>query len=169
MAFGSGVTTSGVKSVGLGRTITSSGSYSAAVGTSCTASANDAVCVGSSSSASAVGAVAIGKSCTNSGSGGIVAGNGVVNTVANACEFGIRETTGSDARVCAVRLHGDGQTSFTLRNNSSAVTDGGATSGSEANGKLGRGMYTIQRNGNAVILYFNDAGSIRTLALGTAS
>ncbi|MHA2062562.1 MAG: hypothetical protein ACW963_09780, partial [Candidatus Sifarchaeia archaeon] len=67
------------------------------------------------------------------------------------------------------RLHENGQHAVTIANSASAPTDGGATVGSEANGTLPRGMFTIQKNGNAVTFYYNNGGTIQSLPVGTLS
>ena len=72
-------------------------------------------------------------------------------------------------RAGAVRMHPNGQVAMTIEDSAMAPTDGGATAGSEADATLGRGMYSIQKNGTAVTLYFNNAGTIQSLSLGTLS
>ena len=58
---------------------------------------------------------------------------------------------------------------MTVKNSSNAPADGGVTSGNEPINSLPRNMWCIQRNGLAFSLYFNDGGTIKSLALGTVS
>lgn len=58
---------------------------------------------------------------------------------------------------------------MTIEDSATAPTDGGATAGSEADGTLGRGMFAIQKNGTALTLYYNNAGTIQSVSLGTLS
>lgn len=76
----------------------------------------------------------------------------------------------SPNREVALNMQTSGQVAFTINSSDSAPTDGGATAGQETSGELARGMYTIQKNtSNAVTMYYNDAGTIKSLALGTLS
>ncbi|HAI36809.1 MAG TPA: hypothetical protein DCM40_01030, partial [Maribacter sp.] len=77
----------------------------------------------------------------------------------------------SAARVASVKMDGNnGMVSMTIRDNSNAPTDERSTIGDEdTDGDLGRGMFTIQKNGTAVTLFFNNAGTIQSLSLGTLS
>ena len=70
---------------------------------------------------------------------------------------------------CSLRMHNNGQVAFTIANSPFAPTDGGATDGNEATGTLPRSMFTIQNNSGAITLYYNDGGTISSLALGTLS
>lgn len=70
----------------------------------------------------------------------------------------------------SLNMQDSGQVAFTINNSDTPPTDGGATEGSELAGELARGMYTIQKNtSDAVTMYYNDAGTIKTLSLGTLS
>ena len=107
---------------------------------------------------------------TNTGYGGNNSGNRASthgyftnNTVDNVQELAY--WSNANTRVSSIRLQGDGQAALTIRDSATAPTDGGATAGSEADGTLGRGMYCIQRNGAALTLYYNDAGTISSQAL----
>jgi len=66
-------------------------------------------------------------------------------------------------------VHGDGAVALTLRDTSTALTDGGATAGSEADGTLIREGYSIRRDGDEILIDINVAGTIKTLSLGNAS
>ena len=87
----------------------------------------------------------------------------------NAGEIGWWSNTST--RGASVKMDGNnGMVSMTIRDNSNAPTDGGSTVGDEdTDGDLGRGMFTIQKNGTAVTLFFNNAGTIQSLSLGTLS
>ena len=123
-------------------------------------------------------AVAIGNNCDASGPTGVAVGKDVVCDQVNsfAAGNGISVSSGSDistfaigiSSTCAVRGHPNGQIAFTLDNSATAPTDGGAISGA-ANLTLPRSMFSIQRNGDAFTLYFNDGGTIKSLSLGSVS
>tara|TARA_R110002153_G_scaffold72533_7_gene189717 strand:- start:14465 stop:15346 length:882 start_codon:yes stop_codon:yes gene_type:complete len=70
---------------------------------------------------------------------------------------------------CSLRMHNNGQVAFTMANSPTTPTDGGATDGNEATGTLPRSMFTIQNNLGDITLYYNNAGTISSLALGTLS
>lgn len=111
-------------------------------------------------------AVAMGKGCVAGGQLSAAYGISAYTLVNNTMEIAISSYAGS--RGAATVYHQTtGQIASTLQNSASAPTDGGATVGEEAIGTLPRSMYTIQRNGNVFKLYFNDAGTIRSLTLGT--
>ena len=76
--------------------------------------------------------------------------------------------SGSTNRVSGVKLTFSGGVALTCENSASAPTDQ-STTGDEDTGELGRSMFTIQRNGDAFTLYFNDGGTIKSLALGSVS
>jgi len=88
----------------------------------------------------------------------------VKTTVANTFEAGY--WSGTTTRAGAIRMHPNGQVAMTIEDSASAPTDGGATAGSEADGTLARGMFAIQKNGQDVELYYNNAGAIESVALG---
>jgi hypothetical protein len=118
-----------------------------------------------SNTASGQYSAAIGQETTASGTYSIVLGRKAKSTVLSTTEIG----SWSDAttRAGGIRLHPNGQHAVTIANSASAPTDGGATAGSEANGTLPRGMFTIQKNGNAVTFYYNNGGTIQSLPVGT--
>jgi len=130
-----------------------SGNYSTAVGRNNLASGNYSTAVGRNNIASGYGSSAIGSQCKT--------------TIDNTAEMGYWSST--TVRAGAVRMHPNGQVAMTIEDSATAPTDGGATAGSEADATLGRGMYSIQKNGTAVTLYFNNAGTIQSLSLGTLS
>jgi hypothetical protein len=70
---------------------------------------------------------------------------------------------------CSLRMHSNGQVAFTMANSPFSPTDGGATDGNETTGTLPRSMFTIQNDSGAITLYYNDAGTISSLALGNLS
>jgi len=88
----------------------------------------------------------------------------------NVVEIGKWNEFGSGKRNAALNMQETGQVAFTINNSDTIPTDGGATSGAEVLGALSRGMYTIQKDtSDAVTLHFNDAGTIKSLSLGTVS
>tara|TARA_R110002153_G_scaffold24617_1_gene78499 strand:+ start:420 stop:1478 length:1059 start_codon:yes stop_codon:yes gene_type:complete len=88
----------------------------------------------------------------------------------NVVELGKWNEFDSNKRDAALNMQETGQVAFTINNSDTIPTDGGATTGAEALGALSRGMYTIQKNtSDAVTLHFNDAGTIKSLLLGTVS
>ncbi len=94
-------------------------------------------------------------------------GSNIRNTVYGAHEFGVWDY--SSNRLGAVRVHSAGTVALTVENRSTKYADGGATNGSEANGTLGRSMFSIRRNGLSFILDYNDAGTVKSITLGTAT
>ena len=103
----------------------------------------------------------IGNYNNNTGSFANIFGNNITNTASSVTQIG-GPTNGS-----CIRIHSNKQVAKSILDSASAPTDGGAVPGSEASGTLPRGMYTIQKNGNAVTLYFNNSGTIQSLSLGT--
>ena len=73
-------------------------------------------------------------------------------------------------RTGSVRAQNDGMVSFTRQNPYAVPTPwGGAPAGSETNGTLGEGMFTIGidvAGTPKVNLFYNNAGQIMTLFLG---
>jgi hypothetical protein len=59
--------------------------------------------------------------------------------------------------------------SSTIQNKSTPYDDGGTTLGSEADDTLGRGMFSIRRDGLEFVLDYNDGGTIKSIILGTAT
>lgn len=66
-----------------------------------------------------------------------------------------------------IRGDATGLVQFSIEDSATPPADGGATLGSEAEGNLARGAFTIHKNGSAVTLYYNNAGIIESLSLGT--
>jgi len=141
------------------------GISSVAIGNVNRATATGAVSVGHTNLSSGSNSSAIGSQNTASGSDSVSVGRRVTTSVSNTAEFGYWSST--TVRTATCRMQADGQVAFTIRDSASAPTDGGATAGSEANNTLARGMFSIQKNGTAVTLYFNNAGTIQSLSLGT--
>jgi hypothetical protein len=166
-AFGQGNTASGGNSSAFGSNNSASAYNAGAFGRSNLATQAYALAVGYSNTASGVYSSAIGQETTASGYATQVFGKNAKSTVDDTTEIG--NWSSSTVRAGALRLHSDGQHSVTIRDSASAPTDGGATAGSEANGTLARGMFTIQKNGNVLTLYYNDGGTIKSLPVGTLS
>ena len=166
-AVGRSNTASATNSTAVGRSNTASVTYSSAVGYSNTASGNRSSAVGYSNTASGNNSSAFGRSNTASGTGSSAVGYQVTTTVANTQEFGY--WSNATTRGGAVRVHGTGAVALTLLDTATALTDGGATKGSEADGTLIREGYSIRRDGDEILIDVNVAGTIKTLSLGTAS
>jgi len=194
-AIGSRNTASGYGSSAIGFLNTASGNYSSAIGFLNTASGSSSSAFGYDNTASGERSLAVGFRNTASGersssfgyqntaSGNYSSAIGYYNTASGnySSAIGYRTTTTVNAtfeagywsnastRSTAVRLHPNGQVAMTIEDSATAPTDGGATAGSEADGTLGRGMFAIQKNGTALTLYYNNAGTIQSVSLGTLS
>jgi len=167
IASGSGSVASGESSVASGANSTASSFSSVASGAYSTASGDSSVASGGGSVASGSASVASGSGSVASGANSVASGSFTKTTVNNTQEIG--HWSGATTRATSLRTQGDGQVAYTIKDTATAPTDGGATAGSEADGTLGREMMTIQRNGDAMTLYVNDAGTIKSLSLGSIS
>jgi hypothetical protein len=92
-------------------------------------------------------------------------GNSVTVSSQDSLELGLWQGT---SRRGGIKLNFGGATSFTCLNTTVAPSDQ-PTAGNEGEEELGRSMFTIQRNGDVFTLYFNDAGTIKSLTLGTVT
>ena len=147
---------------------TASGYYSSAVGYNNTASGlYNSSAVGYNNTASGHSSSAVGSRNTASGLNTVAVGYRTKTTVGNTIEVGYWNS--ASTRTSSIRMHPDKQVAFTIKDSATAPTDGGAVDGSESNGTLGRSMYSLQKNGTAVTMYFNNAGTIQSLSLGTLS
>ena len=166
-AVGYGNTASGNRSSAVGYGCTASGNYSSAVGYENEASGVSSSAFGRSSIASGSFSSAVGRGNTASGVSSSAVGYQCKTTIANTAEMGYWSSTA--VRAGAIRMHPNGQVAMTIEDSATAPTDGGASAGSEADATLARGMFSIQKNGTAVTLYFNNGGTIQSLSLGTLS
>jgi len=167
-AFGYSNEAFGDNSSAVGYNNTSSGFYSSAFGYLNEASGNKSSAFGYGNRAFGVSSSAFGYLNEAAGNNSSAVGYYVTTTVNNTFEAGY--WSNSTTRDGAIRIHPNGQVAMTIKDSLSAPTDGGATAGSELDGTLARGMFTIQKNGNAVTLYYNNNGvSIQSLSLGTLS
>jgi hypothetical protein len=107
----------------------------------------------------------LGDNVTASGSFAVVLGKNAKTTIASTIELG--HWTNATTRASSIRVHPNNQVAHSIVDSVTAPTDGGAIAGSEADATLARGMFTIQKNGTAVSLYYNDGGAIQSLSLGT--
>jgi len=158
---------SGYGSSAIGSRNTASGNYSSAFGYQNTASGYYSSAFGYDNTASGTNSSAIGSRNTASGYYSSAFGYRTTTTVNETFEAGY--WSNASTRSTAVRLHPNGQVAMTIEDSATAPTDGGATAGSEADGTLGRGMFAIQKNGTALTLYYNNAGTIQSVSLGTLS
>jgi hypothetical protein len=154
-------------SVAIGNANTASAISTSAVGNTNTASANSSSAFGKDNTASGVFSSAFGGLNTASGDGSSAFGHRTKTTIAQTFEAGYWSS--ATTRSSAVRMHPNGQVAMTIVDSATAPLDGGATAGSEADARLPRGMYAIQKNGTTVKLYFNNAGTIQSLTLGVLS
>jgi hypothetical protein len=92
-------------------------------------------------------------------------GNSVTVSSQDSLELGLWQGT---SRRGGIKLNFGGATSFTCLNTTVVPSDQ-PTAGNEGEEELGRSMFTIQRNGDVFTLYFNDAGTIKSLTLGTVT
>lgn len=159
-------TASGFNSSALGNTNTSSSNYSSAMGYGNTASGSYSSAVGNFNTSSGSYSSAFGRNNTSSAQDSVAIGINITNSVADAVEIGNWYPGGT--RRNAVRLTSLGAVSFTIKNSATPPTDQSIT-GAEDSSQLGRDMFTIQRLGDDFTLYFNDAGTIKSLALGSVT
>ena len=157
--------TAGNLAFSLGRGNIASGEVSSAIGISNTASGLGSTALGRSNQAGGSNSSAFGYSCQTTQNNSTAIGFRVKSTIINTFEAGY--WSNATTRSAAIRMHPNGQVAKTIVNSATAPLDGGATAGSEADARLPRGMYAIQKNGNTVRLYFNNAGTIQSLSLGT--
>jgi hypothetical protein len=167
VAFGDTNTASGYSSITIGKSNVVSESFGLGLGYYNVASDYGAMAIGGNNESSGENSMGIGLNNTSSGYKAIAIGRNVINSATNSLEIG-RWNTLQDDRQFAIKLTENGGVAFTLANAIPAPTDQ-ATLGAEASTQLGRDMFTIQRNGTAFTLYFNDAGAIKSLALGSVA
>jgi hypothetical protein len=164
-AVGNNVTASGLYSSALGGFSSSAGNYASAVGYSNESDGVYGSAFGSYNQAQGINSSAFGFKSTAGGAKSSAFGYLAKTTVDNTVEIG-RWANGT-TRGGGIRTDTSGVVQFTIEDSATAPVDGGATQGSEAEGNLGRGMFTIHKNGSAVTLYYNNAGTIESVNLGT--
>jgi len=197
VSMGFGTTASNVNAIAIGRSCRAFGQNSIAIGNSNSArnapdgqpnpGASGAIAIGANNSlvgnADEDGEV-LGLGYSNTVTGDRSSAIGVNNTVSaddahaygknvfvgaqDSLEIGLWSSAGSVSRISSIKFNLGGKISFTCIDSSEAPTDQSAE-GQENELELGRDMFTIQRNGDAFTLYFNDAGTIKSLSLGTVS
>jgi hypothetical protein len=186
---------SGNNSVAIGTNMIASGTDSIAIGTNCQSEQTNSMSIGRLSKSDMGGAIAIGNSvrcehATNVQS--MALGTSTVNladrsmAIGNLVFVGDGSSSGTNeigawsvdpvagGRFAggagnSIRMHYNGQIAFSMESSATAPVDGGALEGSEPDGSLPREMFAIQKDGDAVSLYFNDSGTIKSLSLGTLS
>lgn len=155
-------------STAIGTGSTASGDYgSTASGYNATASGDGSTANGTGSTASGNYSTSSGSYSTAAGNYSTAAGNYVKTTVNNTSEIGY--WSDGTIRGGAIRAHSTGMVAMTIQNRSTAFGDGGATAGSEADNTVIREGIALRRNGNALFIDLNIAGTVTTLSLGTAS
>lgn len=141
------ITANGAYVMGFGNGLNLTGSFSTVVGWACTNSAS--------------GAVVLGQFCSNSGESSLCLGT-VVNTINSTL----------NVQMGAARIRGynnTGQLALSIQNRATAYTATATDEGSEPENTLRPSMFAIRRNGMQFIIDINDAGTIRSLVLGTAT
>ena len=189
--------TTGKSSAVIGDSNACTGDNSIVIGKINSVNSSDSTAIGYSNSVSGTGgakSVAVGYSNTTSGDTAIALGannnvtssfssavgvnNAVSNTESHAFGRNISISSpysveiglwgSSSVRNSAVKVTYNGGVALTCENRASAPSDQ-STAGAEDVNELGRSMFTIQRNGDAFTLYFNDAGTVKSLSLGSVS
>jgi len=164
--FGYNNSASGQSSVAIGDNNGASGESSVAIGDNNSASSNRTIALGYGNSATSSNSSAIGSSCSVSGTESHAFGSDVAISSPYSVEVGVWST--SSVRDSAVKITKDGGVALTCENSATAPSDN-STPGNEDIGELGRSMFTIQRDGDDFTLYFNDAGTIKSVSLGTVT
>lgn len=103
---------------------------------------------------SGANSTAIGYANTTSGANSSAFGNQVITSVANTQELGVGNGT---TRLSSVRVHGTGYVALSLRDTVTALTDGGATIGAEADGTLMRSAYALRKSGSNLFIDANSS------------
>jgi hypothetical protein len=128
---------------------------------------NNASAFGRSNQATVDYSSAFGYGNIATGIGSSAFGNSVQTVIAGTQEFGIHS---AGVRLSSVRVHDDGYVALSLRDTATALTDGGATVGAEADGTLMRGAYAIRRNGSNLFIDANSStGTITSARIGDVS
>jgi len=144
---------------------TASGSFASAFGYNNSVTVNSASAFGNGNTASGIGASAFGRVTTAGGSKSSAFGYRAKTTIANTQEFGYWSS--ATVRGAAIRLHGTGYAAISALATDTALTDGGVTKGSEADGTLMRGAYAVRMSvaGAPVIDYNTSAGAVTSHTL----
>lgn len=151
-----------------------SGDYSVLVGKSAVAWNGGCVAIGYNTGAEA-GAVVIGSDAKAYGDGAVVIGTGLGNSYPGSTTVGYADTANARFAGFAVRGgSGNHHAYFPMGLRSGApstpFSDAFAATGDFSYSDLPAGHVTLGHNGSgAVTLYFNDNGTVRSLALGTLS
>ena len=167
IALGTVAKATQLRAIAIGSASRAVGIQGIAIGNNTVQSGTSSIAIGNNANAATSYGLAIGSETEVLGPNTIAVGRNIKNTGAEAAEFGAFTSAG--VRAGSVRTQSNNAVSFTMRSSSIIPLDGGATAGSEVNGFLGRGMFTIQRSGagDGITLYYNDGGTIKQLVLGT--
>lgn len=101
---------------------------------------------------------AFGYGCYGGGTNSSAFGYFTKTNVANTAEFGY--WTGPSTRAGSIRTDSSGMAALTYNTSSTALTDGGATAGSEAAGTLPRGMVGFRVTSGELFSDYNVSGSV---------
>jgi hypothetical protein len=165
-AFGTLNEATGTNVSAIGYSNEADGTNSSAIGYNNLSNGSNSSALGYNNTANGENSSAIGSNILVNGNGSHAFGYNVATSSANSAEFGLWSS--NTVRKSGVKLTFNGGVALTCENTSSAPSDQ-ATAGAEDSAELGRSMFTIQRNGDAFTLYFNDAGTIKSLSLGSVS
>jgi hypothetical protein len=162
---------SGTSSSAIGYTNTSSGTFSQSFGFGNSATGSASLVVGYINQAgfngNAVGrsnwaygsrSNAFGYGCYGGGTNSSAFGYFAQTNVANTSEFGY--WSGPSTRNGAIRTDSTGVVAVTYSTSSTQLTDGGATTGSEAVGTLPRGMTALRVTSGELFADYNVFGSV---------
>lgn len=112
------------------------------------------ITLGLDNTANGTNASAVGYNNTASGVSSAAFGKQVITSVTNTQELGVGNGT---ARLSSVRVHGTGYVSLSLSDTVTALTDGGATVGAEADGSLMRNAYCVRKAGSNLFIDTNSS------------
>lgn len=172
LALGYSNTASAISASAAGYLNTSSATFSQSFGFSNTASGSASLAVGYINQATGLNGNAVGRSnwaygsrsnafgygCYGGGTNSSAFGYFTNTNVANTAEFGY--WVGPSTRAGAIRTDSSGTAALTYNTSSTALTDGGATAGSEAAGTLPRGMVGFRVTSGQLFSDYNVGGSV---------
>jgi hypothetical protein len=157
-------------SVAIGEDNISGGRDSVAIGGNNDVSNGYGMAIGQYNNVSGIGSTAIGRQLTVDADYEIIALGQNIKILDGSSQYTMETGSWSGiTRKGSIRTHPNNQVAFTIEDSATAPIDGGTTAGAEPDLSLPQSMFTIQKNGDAFTLYFNDAGTIKSLALGSVA
>lgn len=158
IAIGYANSASGSESSAFGASNISSGAASSSFGAANKSSNLLTSAIGSFNWAYGSRSNAFGYGCYGGGTNSSAFGYFTNTNVANTAEFGY--WVGPSTRAGAIRTDSSGTAALTYNTSSTALTDGGATAGSEAAGTLPRGMVGFRVTSGQLFSDYNVGGSV---------